>query len=600
VIDAEPPSIICPADKIVKADENQCSASNVALGVPPSTNDNCVVAIVTNNAPSSFPVGTNKVVWTAIDGAGNSGSCTQKVIVVDNQPPSLSCPGDITSNAASGQCSAVVTYATPNGSDNCGVKTNYCSPASGSSFNVGTNTVTCKTVDTHGNTNSCPFQVIVVDNQAPSISCPGNITSNVASGQCSAVVTYATPSGSDNCGVKTNYCSPASGSSFNVGTNTVTCTTVDTHCNSNSCTFKVFVVDNQGPTIGCPSNVVTTANAGSCVASNVPIGTATAWDNCGGALTPVGVRSDGLPLNAPYPVCTNTVITWTATDAAGHSNSCTQTVNVKAGLSLSYTGDMFVSTAGSNVATAVVLLGAHITPDANPACVSLTQLQVVFQVSLQNGTSSTLITNLTAGVNGSGDAAAFLTLSVGEYTIVASTVTNNCWGSGSDNAVLTIDYGSNERHVTGGGFVGQTLSENGKANFGFTVGFGNNGNLKGNSIYLLRGKDGFNYLVKSTSWTGGSLSFIADSATGKIYRARFNGKCVIQQINRQTGVVVSTGNCAFVVDIKDGDVFSPSQKDQYAISVFLQNGSLWFGSSPTLKDLGAGGPGGGNVVIHGQ
>jgi len=41
----------------------------------------------------------------------------------------------------------------------------------------------------------------------------------------------------------------------------------------------------------------------------------------------VGVRSDGQPLNAPYPQGTTT-ITWTATDQAGNQASCVQTVQV--------------------------------------------------------------------------------------------------------------------------------------------------------------------------------------------------------------------------------------------------------------------------------
>jgi hypothetical protein len=40
------------------------------------------VASVTNDASSCYAVGTNLVVWTALDVHGNSSSCTQRVIVV--------------------------------------------------------------------------------------------------------------------------------------------------------------------------------------------------------------------------------------------------------------------------------------------------------------------------------------------------------------------------------------------------------------------------------------------------------------------------------------------------------------------------------------
>jgi hypothetical protein len=62
-----------------------------------------------------------------------------------------------------------------------------------------------------------------------------------------------------------------------------------------------------------------------CIATLDP-GQATATDNCG-IRDVKGARSDGLALNAPYPVGVTT-ITWTATDTAGNVTTCTQTVTV--------------------------------------------------------------------------------------------------------------------------------------------------------------------------------------------------------------------------------------------------------------------------------
>jgi hypothetical protein len=58
----------------------------------------------------------------------------------------------------------------------------------------------------------------------------------------------------------------------------------------------------------------------------VTIETATATDNCT-TVTVSGVRSDGLALDAAYPVGVTT-ITWTATDEAGNSAQASQTVTV--------------------------------------------------------------------------------------------------------------------------------------------------------------------------------------------------------------------------------------------------------------------------------
>src|SRR5439155_9727443 len=64
---------------------------------------------------------------------------------------------------------------------------------------------------------------------------------------------------------------------------------------------------------------------GQCSATLDP-GNATATDGCG-VESVIGTRSDGQPLDAPYPVGTTT-ITWIATDQSDNTASCTQTVTV--------------------------------------------------------------------------------------------------------------------------------------------------------------------------------------------------------------------------------------------------------------------------------
>lgn len=70
----------------------------------------------------------------------------------------------------------------------------------GSLFPIGTTTVTSTATDASGNiSNPCTFTVTVIDNSAPVLSCPSNITVAAASGNCSAVVNYNTPTALDNC-----------------------------------------------------------------------------------------------------------------------------------------------------------------------------------------------------------------------------------------------------------------------------------------------------------------------------------------------------------------------------------------------------------------
>src|SRR5258708_4796079 len=97
---------------------------------------------------------------------------------------------------------------------------------------------------------------------------------------------------------------------------------MDSSGNTATCQQRVIVRDTQVPVItSCPADVTVNANAGSCFATGVTLGTVAATDNCGS----VTVTS-----NAPaqFPVGTN-LVTWTATDGSGNSATCQQRVIVR-------------------------------------------------------------------------------------------------------------------------------------------------------------------------------------------------------------------------------------------------------------------------------
>ncbi len=156
-------------------------------------------------------------------------------------PCILSCPADIVVANDADACGAVVNYTEPSGAG-CGTVT--CDHPSGSFFGVGETMVTC--TSTAGPT--CNFKVTVNDTQAPTISCPADITVNAPSGSCSAAVNF-TVTASDNCGIPTVVTSQASGSVFPVGTTMVTATATDAAGNSTNCSFNVTVKDVTGPVI---------------------------------------------------------------------------------------------------------------------------------------------------------------------------------------------------------------------------------------------------------------------------------------------------------------------------------------------------------------
>ncbi len=117
----------------------------------------------------------------------------------------VTCPANINVNNTAGTCGRAVTYTSS--STGAGTITYTFTGAttasgsgdgSGSTFNVGVTNVTITSTNGCG-TVSCSFTVTVVDNQAPTITCPSNISVIAPAGQCGTRVCYASPTGTDNC-----------------------------------------------------------------------------------------------------------------------------------------------------------------------------------------------------------------------------------------------------------------------------------------------------------------------------------------------------------------------------------------------------------------
>jgi hypothetical protein len=236
-------------------------------------------------------------------------------------PLAIACPANVTSNTAPGQCSAVVTYTTPAASATCAGATVSCYPASGLTFPLGFTTVTCAETDDCGNTRTCRFYVTVVDNQNPTITCPADIATNTAPGQCySAALTFAPAS--DNCPGVTASCSPPSGSTFPVGPSLVNCTATDGSGNTATCGFFVTVRGAKPPTITCQGNIVTDITPNCTAIMTWPLPTATA--NCGATIRSVACK----PASGSTFKTGTTPVTCSAIDYWKNTNTCSFTVTV--------------------------------------------------------------------------------------------------------------------------------------------------------------------------------------------------------------------------------------------------------------------------------
>ena len=182
----------------------------------------------------------------------NSGS-------VFEEPFTLKCPNDISSNAINDNCFALVNYKEPEFKINCGdasLKLIKGLP-SGSNFPVGTTTITYKVESNVGRKKTCSFNVSVKDNTPPVIKCPGDVNLSIDANSDFINYDYKTPYTSDACGTDNIILISGikSGGNFPVGITENKFKVVDKNGNSSECSFNV-TVSKKTPIV----NPVTTNN----------------------------------------------------------------------------------------------------------------------------------------------------------------------------------------------------------------------------------------------------------------------------------------------------------------------------------------------------
>jgi HYR domain len=355
VVDNTPPVIECFGDTIINKDAN-CTYTMPDLRFRVTRSDACGIASVTQNPAIGSIFGasiqTVLVTLTVTDVNGNASNCTFRINFRDVTPPVISgCPGNITVFTGLGRttCNQTATWTPPTATDACIHLATQTQPitgnyAPGATFPVGVTTVTYTATDVAGNTSTCSFTVTVVDNTAPVIAgCPANISVNTGAGRttCDQTATWTEPTATDNCtaaGSLVRTRSHAPGTVFPVGVTTVTYTFTDAAGNvSLPCSFTVTVTDNTVPIITCPGNIANPPiNTAGCLATVVTAAPVYS-DNCGvvkltWALT--GVTTGASPATGINLLGTRTfnfgvtTVTYTATDLAGNTATCSYTVTV--------------------------------------------------------------------------------------------------------------------------------------------------------------------------------------------------------------------------------------------------------------------------------
>ena len=146
----------------------QESLAGTAVPLVATATDICDAApVVTDDAPSIFPLGTTIVTFTAEDASGNRATGTTEVTVEDTTPPVLTLPADVTVEQETLAGTAVPLVATA--ADICDAAP-VVTDDSPSIFPLGTTTVTFTAEDTSGNTATGTTNVTVTDTTPPTIS----------------------------------------------------------------------------------------------------------------------------------------------------------------------------------------------------------------------------------------------------------------------------------------------------------------------------------------------------------------------------------------------------------------------------------------------
>ena len=354
VLDVTPPDFSLNTPQTKSTASNNCYYTAVGSEFDPfAITDNCQLDYfyVNNNynnykslAYEQFPVGTTQVVWTVRDLSGNETQKTISITVNDDTDPVINCPASSYTRVVdyqedyytvgSGEFMPVV-------SDNCAVTSylndfNNTGTLNGVQLTIGTHNITWTALDAAGNEDQCTVTVVIVENLYPAITCPGDRSRSNTTGDCSYTVTdpanfnasSTTPGAtlsyttSPALSTQPNYPTSLEDAKFPVGTTLVTWTAthvIDGTTYTNSCSYYVFVTDDEDPVITPQANVTVNSNAG-CWANNVDLGTPVRTDNCG-----VETYWNNAP--STYPIGTTTV-TWWIRDIYDNTSSATQTVTV--------------------------------------------------------------------------------------------------------------------------------------------------------------------------------------------------------------------------------------------------------------------------------
>ncbi len=530
-------------------------------GTADDVEDGTLLPVISSNSVVANLPGTYAVTWSVTDSANVSGSATRTVNVVDTTAPVVD-PHANVSVPATSAAGAVVTYAPATATDAVGVISLTYSQDSGTTFPIGTTTVVITAKDAAGNTGTGSFTVTVADTTAPVVDAHANVTVEATSA-AGAVVTYAAATATDAVGVTSLTYSQDSGTTFPLGTTTVTITANDAAANTGTGSFTVTVADTTAPVVDAHANV--TVEATSAAGAVVTYAAATATDAVG--VTSLTYSQDS---GTVFPLGTTTV-TITAKDAAGNMGTGSFDVTVQDTIP---PGISSVTSAGLYAVGASAALSASFSDEVGVESISF---------HWDDSSPSTVINDPASPAN-----ATHVYTAAGVYQPTV-TVVDGSGNSVSQAYQYIVIYDPSAGFVTGGGWIhspagayvpNPTLT--GKAHFGFTSKY-----KRGMTVPT--GETAFQFQAGSLKFSSTSYEWLVVSGPKGQYKG--------------SGTINGTGHYGFLLTATDGQSAGGGGIDKFRIKIWDMNDgdSVVYDNTAGSDDI-SGSPtqaiAGGSIVIH--
>ena len=304
--DFQKPVILVPEDILVEATG---PLTSIDIGEAMATDESGIYSL-TNNAPSSFPLGINTIIWTAVDGAGNMAIASQTVTIQDSTSPKISAMDDISLEAKSSSQN-LVTLTIPEIYDEVGVMsvTNDAPEV----FPLGETIVTWTATDSSGNSSSQSYTITFVDTIIPEILISDETFEATIFGGTNIPLEF--PEIID---IQNTELTNDAPEVFPLGETIVTWTATDSSGNSVSATQTITVVDTTAPVVENLDSLTFEATAQNANLVEIPL--ITASDN-----TEIISITNDAPVLFEFGT---TIINWSVVDIIGNQSVVEQQIEI--------------------------------------------------------------------------------------------------------------------------------------------------------------------------------------------------------------------------------------------------------------------------------